>query len=310
MSPVAGGGQPVASVKPDQALGLPSVYLISALLLLVMGLGEPGFRWVDGVFAAFGLLMLLIPRVQYSPLLWFSTAGLAWVVIEARYAFIDNHKWLIAIWLSGVFVSLFAADAERLLSRVGRMLLMLLFPLSIVQKVIAGEYYSGDFFHLTFLVESRFAEVPQFLAGIERAALTANAQVNRMGALFPDLTSGVLNSAPEMHWAAVSAAFWAVVLEGSIGLAFGLSLLPRRWLEGARWKGLLRGLASWRNPLLLLFIISTYALVPLSRFGGILSVFGYAQAQTPRWRWLYLGAFIAMNLVHAMNEGLDAWFAR
>ena len=79
--------------------------------------------------------------------------------------------------------------------------------------------------------------------------------------------------------------WWTVLLEGAVAVAF-------LWL-------LERGVSRWRDALLLLFCVTTYAIAPVEGFGWLLISMGVAQGESKqrKMRWAYLTAF-ALILIY------------
>lgn len=254
-----------------------------ALRLLLVGLllQPVGNPWMRPVFVLLAALGLLAPATLASAWLWGALAALAAVRTALVWPTSDNHAFLLAYWCLAAALASLARDRDGVLAWNGRALVAGTFVFATLWKAaLAPEFLDGRFFAVTWIDDARFEAFTRVVAGLDADTYFALRDLVR------EHTDGVfvpwdeMPVIPERFLAlARGVALGAVLLEGAVAVAF---LAPSSWR-----------LARARDPLLLLFCATTYALAPVASFGWLLLSMGVAQAPSdrPRLRAAYLAVF-------------------
>lgn len=257
-----GSGSPWKLIAP-----LTAAYVLAYLVAEVLdGLRVPLVQ--AGLVAGAGVV-LLWPRGARRPWVWWAMAALMAAALSSSWMLVDNHVFLATYWLVAIAAALTApaAHRERALAQAACWLLGLTMLFATVHKLRTPEYLSGDFFHLTFLTETRFAPLG-FVLGEDLAQLaTANAE--RLTTLKGDPSAGpiVLRTGGPAIRELARAMSWVV-------LVFEL-LLAVLWL--VRTETRLGRYA--RHGALIAFALGTYVIAPVPGFGGILMILGLADTR-------------------------------
>lgn len=224
-------------------------------------------------------VVIVSPRLYRHPLTWFALAAVHLVPLLGRWEGVDNHEWLIGYWVLAIGLAFLARDPAAVLARQGSLLVALVFGFAVVWKVISGQYLDGDFFTHALLADPRFEPVTTTVLRLPDDAYAANqAALARMAT---DAEPVTLASSGAVRPAALAMTWWGLVLEALLAVAY-LVRHPRA--------------VRLRLPLLALFVVSTYAVVPVVTFGLVLALMTYAGLTTDRQRRACL-ALIAFLVV-------------
>jgi hypothetical protein len=276
--------------------GMPRADLARRLLLFALLLRPVGGPWLRPCVVALAALGLLSPRALRSAALWLALAALTALRVALAWPLSDNHAYLLVYaCLAAGLAALADDDDGRLLAWNARWLLAGTFAFATLWKLaLAPDYLDGTFFRVTLVGDPRFEAFARLAGGLDAETFDA------LRALVREHSDGVFVPWPELpppppRFGAL-AAFLTVVtvaLEGALALAFA-----------APWRGLL---ARARDPLLLLFCATTYALAPVAGFGFLLVALGVAQTAPERvcTRIAYAAVF-AWILVATRWPWLDA----
>jgi hypothetical protein len=273
---------------------LSAAYVLAYLVPEVLG----GLRLPlaqAGLVASAGVV-LLWPRSARRPWVWWAMAGfMAWA-LGSSWMLVDNHVFLATYWWVAIAVarSAPAPHRDRALALSAAWLLGLTMLFATIHKLRTPELLSGDFFHLTFLTEARFAPLG-FLLGEDLAQLAA-ANGERIAALKRDPTQGAVvlqTGGPALRELARAMSWLVVVFE------LALAVL---WL--VRWETALG--RRVRHGALLGFAFSTYLIAPVPGFGAILAILGLANTRRGEGvlRACYLGVLLHVLFAAAI---LRAW---
>ncbi|ELS04772.1 hypothetical protein Xen7305DRAFT_00045080 [Xenococcus sp. PCC 7305] len=247
-----------------ELLSPPRYFLVLRITLLLLLLYGSSTVFLDVPLRIICSLMLIIPSLLTNQILWVLICGFVWWVNASDWLWIDNHKILISYWCLVCALAVSSSDPEEVLARNGRMLIGLTFFFATVWKMIAGEYWNGAFLHYTFLAENRIEEFANIIGGLPPDVLPQNQILSEILSRFPGTVKTVtLASNPRLEIFSLAASYWTLLIEGSIALAF----------LGKSFRFLFR----FRNWLLILFIVTTYFLLPVLGFAYILIVMGLAQ---------------------------------
>lgn len=248
-----------------------------------------------GLVAAAGVV-LLFPRAARLPWPWWAMAGLMACGLWASWMLVDNHVFLASYWLVAVAVARSAPEAhrDRALALAAATLLGLTMLFATVHKLRTPEYLSGDFFHLTFLTEARFAPLGWVLG--EDLGQIAATNSERLSALVGDPTRGAvaLRTGSGAIRELARAMSWIVLV---FELALAILWLVRSETRLGR---------NLRHGALLAFALSTYTLAPVPGFGGILVILGLADTKRGE-GWLratYLAVLIHVLFAAAVLRSL------
>lgn len=280
----AGRGPAAAVLSPHASL----VLRVTALTLLVHGstsnLLEVALRIACGV-------MLAVPGLLACWGLWVAVVGAIAYLNLAQWFSIDNHKYLIMYWALACCLAVATpADAEEILRRNARLMVGICFALAVAWKLYAGEYLDGSFIQHVFLTDSRVSVPVSALLDIHLTDLQANRVLSGYLASWPaDGRSITLNSSATLAATALAASAWTLLIESAVALFW---LLPRPA------QGKLRAAAAARDVSLIVFILTTYVLLPVVGFATALSLLGLAATEPnrPRTRLAYLCLVLAVQL--------------
>jgi hypothetical protein len=250
------GSRPGPLRRLAVAVGTDPLDVVPRLLPLVVLVELSGPAMVVGAMVY--ALVVVVPAVYRSPWTWFALAAFHLLPLVVEWQGVDNHRWLVGYALLVVGTSFLTADPRRALADQGRWLIGVVFLLAVAWKVGSGEYVDGSFFHHALLTDPRFEPVAElFGLTTEQAAaneaLVADLRGGGPGGTLAD-TSGIRVAAQVMTW-------WGLLLELAVAATF---LLPRP-----------TALRRWAPATLLLFIVTTYAVVPVATFGFVLLVLAY-----------------------------------
>lgn len=242
------------------------------------------------------LLALCIPGLLFRGLLrrenfWFALTVVLAITTYREWFHLDNHKYLILYWVLAIACSRMVADADRTLAHSARLLIGLCFGFATIWKLISPDFASGTFFHYTLLTDSRFSEVATWLGGVPPEVLRANDDT--LGDFFATgdaLATVQLNGGPRLDLLAHVMTWWTIAIEGAIAVLF---LLPTRFAA-----------SRWRDPFLILFVITTYSVAPVLGFAWVLCAMGVMQSD-PRafrgWPALYLVALLFVEVLPSIQ---------
>ncbi len=283
----------------ERRIDAPDLVLRLSLVTLLL---DPGVGWAVAVpVRALAVLGLLRPAWGRQPLLWAGLAALCVARIGGDWMLADNHDTLRAVWCGAVALSLATADPVTALARNGRILIGLVFLFATLWKaLLAPDFVDGRAFRVLMLTDSRFVDFARLTAGLDDAVLDHNdALLSRFDPSVPESASAAdptpaLAEPPRLPAVAGLLTFFTLVLEAGIAAAFLLPWGRRLW-------------DRVRDPLLLGFCISTYAVATVAGFGWLLVCLGVAQCDGERrgLRALYLAVFVLV-LVYARVPWLEA----
>lgn len=205
-----------------------------------------------------------------SPYLWFGVTAVMGAWQAWHWERMDDHVVVTTYWTLALGLSLLASEPGRAMEINARRLVGLVFAFAVFWKVTSPDFLRGAFFHYTLLADDRFRFFAEHLGGLSSEAYDANTAA-----------IATLYAAPEAigHVALTSSA-WLIALanlmtacgiatEATVALTF-LAPLPER-LWGIRFAALL------------VFCLTTYAMVPVAGFALLLLTLGLAQTR-PGWR--------------------------
>ncbi len=228
---------------------------------------------------------LLVPVLLRHPGTWALLTLLTGWRLFLEWPVSDNHDYLLCFWCLAVLIALLAENTAALLARNGRLLIGCAFAFATLWKLLLSpDYLDGTFFRVTLLLDPRLEGPTLLLGGLtsdglesQRAYLSQHVD----GTLFQPQRPAEPASFTRL---ARMATVWTVAIEAAVAAAF-------LWPAG-------RGLSRFRDTLLLLFCITTFAVAPVAGFGWLLIALGVAQSDPAgqRTRGIYLAAFVLILL--------------
>jgi hypothetical protein len=275
----ASAARAVASLEPmDLALRL------TALDLLLRPVGGPRLR---PAFVGLAALVLLVPPWLRARAAWAALAALAAVRLVADWPLADNHAYLLAYWCLAVTLALGGPAPGEALARSARLLVGLAFAFAVLWKaVLSPDFLDGTFLRVTLLADPRLDALAPATTGLSPEALqpwrdwiAGHGSVSAAPGPLP----------PRLQLVVAVATAWTLALEGAVAASF---LAPAKMHLG-----------RVRDVLLLVFCVTTYAVLPVKGFGWLLLAMGAAQSPPERRgvRASYLAAFAWVALCSALR---------
>ncbi len=256
-----------------------SLWLTLTLVLVRPGPADPWY--LVGSTTLIAIIVLLVPELLRRRETWFLLAGLYFLSNNViRYELCDNHKFLTSYWCLAIGLSLSMRDRAGALAVNGRVIVGFVFALATLQKLFSASYLSGEMFEQLLVLDDRFFSLSYLLGDgftVEHS-LRNTAQLEN--ALRNSLPSVDLEGGDAVRGAALFLTWWTVTIEAALAILF---LLPPR----------LR-IASYRDHVLLAFVISTYPPTNVIQFGWLILAMGVAATEESqrRRRLIYIGAFL------------------
>ena len=232
------------------------------------------------------LMILALPNLLRRSSVWFILCVLVIGGNALNWLTIDNHKYLFGYWCLTCWLAVSAVNCAEILARSARVLIAAVFLLAVFWKVACGEYLDGTFFYWTLKNDDRLVHLTAWLSDVSIASVRLAARSwsdwtmeAQSGAVVPlAIDRAVLNVALVMGW-------FGLAIEGSIALLYSFS---SERLYGAR------------HAALIVFILSTYFLLPVIGFAFVLAVMGLAQTRPDDLarRTLYVCLLFAIQLIN------------
>lgn len=247
-----------------ELLNQPRYLLVLRLTLFLLLLYGSSTALLDVALKVICGLMLLSPSLITNQRMWVIICGLVWWVNATNWLWIDNHQILISYWCLVCSLAVSSKNPDGILAWNGQIMIGLTFLFATIWKIIAREYWNGAFLHYIFLVEDRVEGVATFVGGLSADALPQNRLLESIFRQFPQALEGVtLSSSHRLELFTLFASYWTLLIEGSIAISFLV--------------GLVFIFFPFRDWLLILFIGTTYFLLPVLGFAYILIIMGLAQ---------------------------------
>ncbi|MEO0396527.1 MAG: hypothetical protein AAF243_11160 [Cyanobacteria bacterium P01_A01_bin.137] len=263
----------------------PPLYLLvlrlTTILLLLHGIDH--WLWTMLPEKLLALAMLLYSPLVRQRWVWL-TMSLCLVFHNLwHWSNLVNHEYLYTYWVLVCTLAIWSSTPKQVLRWNARWLIGLCFLFATLWKFLGGEYLDGSFLHLTFLLDSRLAMGAVLFGGLDLATLADNRQLfETMQASAAVMDPQQLTTTPRMAAVSLVLSYWTILIEGLVAASFLLTV--PRWLYQKR---------DW---LLFIFVITTYAVIPVLGFGALLMVMGLIQTKSSLIARLYLGLLILMPL--------------
>ena len=266
-------------------LAQPNDRLILQLTAVLIVLHEiDTFPWLRIPERLLALDMLVTPRLMQRKGAWIALSALLVLNNLWSWSLLVNHEYLTTYWVLACTLALYAPAPEKVMAWNGRLLIGLCFTLAAIWKILGGEYLDGSFLHLTFLLDARLAMGAFLFGGLEGDILHQNRQLFEAMQTTAGAAPQDLLSSPRMAAVSLVLSYWTILIEAIAALSF---LLPRPKI-----------LARLRYGILLVFIFTTYTVIPVLAFAALLLIMGLAQCMQdrPGWNSFYLGTLLLSPL--------------
>jgi len=256
--------------------------LAAKLTLLALLLSPVGNWFIRPFTLGLSVMGLLVPGLWRSPSLWVALALLTGIRFYIDWPSADNHAYLLSYWCLAFAVSAWLGNREILFSN-ARYLVALTFGFAALQKWISPDYLNGVFFLITFFLDDRFEEFVVLFSSVTFEQIDIAREYlegDYRSAPAPDSLPFVIPGS--MWWLAILSTAWNLFEQTLIAITF---LVPKD-----------SRLGRIRDPLLLLFCFTIYAVVPVVSFGWLILAMGIAQSdgKSATLRYWYTGVFFAL----------------
>ena len=271
----------------------PRHHLVLRLTLILLFLYGSSTLILDVPLRILCGLMLISPTLINSQGLWVLICGFIWCINAVNWLWIDNHQFLISYWCLVCALAVSAKNTDAVLAWNGRILTGLVFLFATFWKLLSGEYLNGSFLHYTFLTDDRVQTFASLVGGLNPGILSQNRLLESALKVMPHSSLSVtLETSEALRAFALGASYWTLLIEGVVAVAF-------LW-AGIQW------LAHARDWLLLLFVATTYFLLPVLGFAYVILIMGLAQCSTESTgkRLTYLCLFASLQLARLPWEQL------
>ena len=275
----------------DRLLQPPRYLLVLRLttwLLLLHSIDE--WFWTMLPEKLLAAAMILCPRLVPKRWPWLALSLCLIVHNLWHWATLVNHEYLYTYWVLVCTIAVCSRTPRQVLSWNARWLIGLCFLFATSWKFLAGEYLDGSFLHATFLLDSRLAMGAVLLGGLDLSTLAENRQLFETMQAAGSIDPQNLLSSPRMAGISLVLSYWTILIEGLVAASFLLTV--PRWLYQKR---------DW---ILVCFVITTYAVIPVLGFASLLMVMGLIQTKSMRMAYVYLGLLIWMPLWMPLPQGL------
>ena len=253
------------------------------LVMLVLSLHDAAWQVELGV-ATLAVVPLVIRPMMRNPFIWLGLAAVLGIWEFHTWYSQNNHDFLKLYWCLGVGLSLLLADPSKALRVNARVLIGLCFLFACLWKAVSSDYVNDAFFNYFLLQDSRFTLLTEYVAGVDHLAHLSG-QLERVAfTAFGDPTASLpVPLAASVQWLAPLMTWWTLFIEGAVALLF---LCPTRFK-----------LSKLRDPVLLVFILSTYFVAPILYFAWILIAMGIIQCDREAFRYWPVGYVAAFTLI-------------
>lgn len=256
------------------------------MVLLLLSLHETTWYIKLGIVMPAVAALVLRPLLR-NPFLWLGLAGVFVLAYSQNWYTQNNHDFLKLYWCLGVGLSLLLADPEKALRTNARLLIGLCFLFAFLWKALSPDYMNHAFFNYFLLQDSRFGLLAEFVAGLDPRAVLSGRIDRVVFTEFGDPEAGIaVPMADAVRWLAPLMTWWTLFIEGLVAGAF---LCPPRFQ-----------FARWRDPILLVFVLSTYFVAPILYFAWILMAMGIIQCERDGFRY-WPAAYLAVFLLVLMR---------
>lgn len=272
----------------DEIGGMDPMDLAPRLTLALLTLHAGQYWYIQVPMTVVCIAGFLLCSLYRSATYWVLLTGVMIWGNTVDWYEIDNHKYLMTYWCLAICCVLRHPDPAGSLALNARLLIGLCFTFATLWKLLAPDYLSGSFFQATLLTDRRFRSVAEFVGGVPSSMLDWNqlmvGQLGRGAGIFDEVP---LQSSPRLPALANGLTAWTFTIELLLAAAFLAPLRSR--------------LSAWRNPLLLVFGVTTYAVANVVGYGWLLMAMGASQCgpRERRSRILFVLTFFMIQVYTA-----------
>ena len=254
-----------------------SVTLCTFLLVPV------GNYYIRPIILFISLIGLIFPGHLRNPTLWLSLTILTATRVVLDWPIADNHAYLLCYWCLAIFVALKIGQTSDCLITNSRLMIGLVFFFATLWKlVLSPDYTDGQFFRITMITDPRLEGFTRLVGGLTLE------EINSLRNIIEPLvynsnsqsTSISIENLAQFNLVATFASYWNILINSIIAVAF-------------LWR-MDRGISKYRDLLLILYCVVTYAVATVEGFGWLLIAMGISQCKPDRKTilLLYLVTFI------------------
>ncbi|MGA0856739.1 MAG: hypothetical protein ACO3P3_01015 [Candidatus Nanopelagicales bacterium] len=274
-------------ISPDMSEYFRYVGLLTLVFTLTSGSAFPPYTKI------LALAAILIYPIFTSKWLWPSIFAIALLAfLSGSIWTFDNHEWSILYWFLTLAIFSFVRKDE-LLQSTARYLIGFIFFFATSWKIAAEDFRTFAFFEITGNTEPRFTQIMVPFGLMPPGVSMNNPSIER----WKDPEYGlqgftlITGDALENFWTILTLATYAV--EGGLAIAFLYPLAKHQtWI---------------RDALLAAFFVGTYVMVPVSGFGNLLAVMGFAASNLDlkKRAYVYGGLIVLMEIIPTRMLLLD-----
>ena len=234
---------------------------LSVILFLIYGASN----WaLDIPLRILCILMLLNTSLLKNKVLWVFVAATFVLIHLQQWYYIDNHKYLITYWSLVCALSVFREDTTTFFRTNARLLLGLVFLYATFWKIAGWQFHDGSFLEFTLLTDARMMLPAVFAGGMSVEKMYMNYDLMSYFASHPGLAKEVvLAYSPEITRFSLALSYFTILIEGLLALSF---LFAKQFF-----------FKRIKDYLLMVFVLLTYFLLPVTGFGFVLIILGIAQ---------------------------------
>ena len=223
------------------------------------------------VAAAVGVCFTHVRRSRWF---WLTIVALWLPRMVFQFHLYEDHAFFVIYWCAAMGMVMWGRHQEFVMRRSARLMIGICFALGFIWKIVSPEFFDGSLFHFKLLYDYRFAEmVTEPVGGLTAAMSESNIQAYH-ALRETDASSVPLQYSPQVTWLAIVMTIWTIFIEGLIAGCFLIS--PSRLTDKVR------------DAVLILFLLSTYFVVPVMGFCCAFVTLGIAQTRSDRARLAYL----------------------
>lgn len=227
--------------------------------------------------AAVTTVVFLDPKRLRWPWPWFGLAAAFGWSQWVEWWVVDDHVVATTYWLVALGCVCLARDTDRALRLSARVLLGTIFAVAFGWKLLSSQYVSGEFWRYTLVRDPRIEWIALHVGGTDRADLIrGRAALAGLGEAPTAPERVEVAEGPRNRVLANVMTWWGLAVEGAIAALF-LSPLGRRGQRA-------------RPVAVLVFCMTTYVLIPVVGFAGLLLTMTIAVTDEARVRALLIGA--------------------
>lgn len=229
--------------------------------------------------------MLVFTPLTISRTMWILVSVLLVIHNSIFWLIVGNHQYLITYWCIACTLVVFSKDPEYFLRVNARLLIGFTFFFATLWKLTSGEFVDGSLIHYYLLTDYRLETLPMFFGNLGQETLAQNRMLQLAIISAPEkVVSVALKTSPEVLILSKLTTYWTLLIEGSITFVF-LFTRPR-WAHDKR------------DIVFIVFILTTFFLLPVPSFSFILTLLGFAQCPPERKKTLiaYILLFLLTQL--------------